>query len=654
MLRDSSSRLRRGIPVLVAIALMATVLVAARKPDPSPEATAKTASPYAFTALPIAFPPGYDAGDRKVRTVNPAYQKIQSWISSVGAAIAINDLDGTGTSSDLCIVDSRTDKVVVTPVAGTGRRYTPFVLDPAPLPMDAEMAPMGCVPGDYNEDGRMDLLVYYWGRTPVLFLHRDSAGRLSNDAYRPQELVAAGGPNDGRYHGPRWNSNAVSVADFDGDGHPDIFVGNYFPDSGVLSTRSDDRVVMQHSMSHAENAGGGRILRREPDAGRAVYEEAKDAIPAGDAKGWTLAAASADLDGDLLPELYIANDFGPDHLLRNDSSPGHIRFTTLHGRRGPTTPKSKALGNDSFKGMGVDFADLRGNGRLDIFVSNITTSFGLQESNFAFMNDASDLAAARRQLHNGVAPFTDHSADLGLAWSGWSWDAKAADFDGSGLPAIVQTTGFVQGSTNRWPELQELAMANDELLKHPEVWPKFTPGDDLSGHQHLAFYASAGDGSYINIARRLGVGDTTPSRGIAIGDGNGDGAPDLAIARQWAAPLYYRNDSPSVNRRLTLDLVKPASDTSAGTGATVAAIGAQARVTVDGKTSLQQVDGGSGHSGKRDFTLSFGLGTAKDTPVRVEVRWIDTAGGTHLETLTLRPGRHTLLLDDRATEVTAS
>ena len=42
-------------------------------------------------------------------------------------------------------------------------------------------------------------------------------------------------------------------------------------------------------------------------------------------RGWTLAVGAADLDGDLLPELYFANDFGPDRLLHNRSTPGQAR-----------------------------------------------------------------------------------------------------------------------------------------------------------------------------------------------------------------------------------------------------------------------------------------------------------------------------------------
>jgi hypothetical protein len=96
--------------------------------------------------------------------------------------------------------------------------------------------------------------------------------------------------------------------------------------------------------------------------------------------GWT-GPASADLVGcQGLPDLYIANDFGPDHLLYNVSTPGHIRFTEAIGQRTPLTPKSFVMGRDSFKGMGVDFGDLGDNGKFDMMVSNITTAWGLRKA----------------------------------------------------------------------------------------------------------------------------------------------------------------------------------------------------------------------------------------------------------------------------------
>src|SRR5262249_13118613 len=96
--------------------------------------------------------------DHHVRKVNQRYRHIAAWISSVGAGIAVNDLDGDGLSNDLCIVDTRSDRVVVTPTPGAGdHRYAPFALTYGTLPTSDTFAPMGCVPGDYNEDGRIDL-----------------------------------------------------------------------------------------------------------------------------------------------------------------------------------------------------------------------------------------------------------------------------------------------------------------------------------------------------------------------------------------------------------------------------------------------------------------------------------------------------------------
>src|SRR3954465_10311956 len=145
---------------LVALALIAGLYGFARLPTLAPAERQGLAARFAFQREPLATPAGNL--DRTVRDVHPSFQDIRSWISSVGAGVALNDLDGDGLPNDLCSVDTRTDQVIVTPAPGTGARYQPFALDAGSLYRRDTMAPMGCLPGDMNEDGRMDLLVYYW------------------------------------------------------------------------------------------------------------------------------------------------------------------------------------------------------------------------------------------------------------------------------------------------------------------------------------------------------------------------------------------------------------------------------------------------------------------------------------------------------------
>ena len=646
---------RRMLPAVFVILLVGALYLLARAPSASADERSAVSSRYHFTELPIALPAGI-ASDRTVRPVNREYEHIRSWVSSVGAAIAVNDLTGAGVAQDLCLVDTRSDSVIVTPAPGTGARYAPFVLDPKPLPGGPAIAPMGCTPGDFNQDGRMDLLTYYWGRTPIVFLNRQTGpAPLSTASYQPTELVPQAPAPDGTYHGPLWNTNAVAVADFDGDGHPDIGVFNYFPDSGVLDPDSPANVHMNDSMSRARNSGGAHVLRWIGAQGGATpairYQEQPAAVPPSLASGWTLGSASADLDGDLLPELYLANDFGHDHLLHNVSTPGRILFKGTQGRRGAVTPKSMVLGQDSFKGMSIDFGDLTGTGRFDMFVSNITTSWGIEESNFAWVNNASTPQQARAKLSAGVAPFDQKAAQLKMAFTGWGWDAKMADFDNSGRLAVVQADGFVKGSINRWPWLQELAMSNDLMLENPGMWPKAEPGDDISGHESLAFWAPDGDGKFLNVSKDLGLAVPVPTRGIAVGDTDADGGQDFAVARQWDVPAYYRNDKPGAGDFLGLRLYRPALD---GGPATAPAYGAQVRITTaDGRSQLAQLDGGGGHSGRRSFDVFFGLGANGSRPVSAALSWRDNEGASHHQTLDLTQGWHDLVLTTRATEVAA-
>lgn len=645
------SSLARGSVKLAALAIIAVSFTFARLPRLADSERAALAGGFRFTRFDLPAPAGPER--RTVRRVHPSLERIASWISSVGASIALADLDGDGLANDVCYVDTGGDQVVVTPVPDTGERYPTFALEPGPELFDrATMAPMGCLPGDLNEDGREDLLVYYWGRTPLAFLRRgDLAGNgpLGAGLYRAQAVGPAG---------ERWYTNAATRADVDGDGHVDLVLGNYFADGArILDADADGREQMQHSMSRAANAGRNRILLWAGATAGAVpgveLREAVGALPGRAEVGWTLAVGAADLDGDLLPELYFGNDFGPDVLLHNRSHPGEVRLAPLQGRRTLTTPRSKVLGGDSFKGMGVDFADLNGDGMLDIFVSNIADEYALEESHFLWLS-----SGEAERMRDGVAPYTDRSEALGLSRSGWAWDTRLADLDNDGTVEALQATGFVAGKTSRWPELHELAMGNDLLLQNPRMWPTLGPGDGLSGHAHNPFFVRSASGRYFDLAPWVGLGDAMVTRGIATADVDGDGDLDLAFGNQWQPSCFFRNDRRGSESSLTLDLRLPAAPgaTPAGRVAGSPAIGATAEVTLaDGRRLIGQVDGGNGHSGARSPELVFGLGRSPGLsrfPVRIA--WRGRDGAVHRDALVLPPGRHTLLLEERGTLVAAA
>src|SRR5689334_14303388 len=275
--------MRRLVPAFFVIVVVLGLYAAARLPTASAGDRAQIAARFKFQQLPVALPPGLP--EHTVRQVNPKYELIRSWISAVGAAAAVNDLDGQGVANDLCLVDTRSDSAIVTPAPDSGQSYEPFVLDPAPLPTNAAMAPMGCTPGDFNQDGWTDLLVTYWGRTPVLFMHKPGARELSLGAFVPTELIPSASTGNGQYNGKLWNTNAVAVADFDGDGHPDIGIFNYFPDSSVLNPAGQPNVQMNHSMSRAQNGGGAHIMHWTSATTGArpsvTYVEQRDAIDPG-------------------------------------------------------------------------------------------------------------------------------------------------------------------------------------------------------------------------------------------------------------------------------------------------------------------------------------------------------------------------------------
>ena len=632
--------LRGKVAAVCAVILIAMTWHVAQIPTISLNQQTRLAMPFKFKLNPL----DGKITPRTARQVAPSLKAISGWISSVGASVALTDLQNAGRPQDVCIVDPRYNTVTLEPVPGTGKRYSPIHLTPRELPYNpVTMAPMGCVPGDYDEDGKMSVLVYYWGRSPVLFLRNDLPLSEGAAAFTPQELVSP-------YQ--VWNTNTVTLADITGDGHTDILVGNYFPDGAqVLNPNATQQALvhMQSSMSNAQNGGTEHLLLFGSARGgadpRAQYMQVPHPFPAAASHGWTLSIGAQDLTGDARPDLYFANDFGPDWLLRNLSTPGHVRFQMEYGVRHFTTPKSQVLGYDSFKGMGVAFTDLTGTGVPDILVSNITEPFALEESNFAWIATRKAALSA-----NGTAYYDNWSEKLGLSRSGWAWDIKVGDFDNSGSPQILQATGFLQGKINRWPELQELAMANDAIVPNPRLWPQFRPGDTLSGNSPNPFYVRGPGGRYWNIASLIGVTDTGVSRGIALGDVLHNGHLDFAVANQWHQSYFYLNESRLQHPYLGLRLLEPVSPQGGScvpadrATATTPAIGAEVRL-LSGTKGLRvgQLYYANGHAGVSAPELEFGL-TENPTAVRAQLTWRDGCGRVHTSDTTLAPGWHSLLL----------
>jgi hypothetical protein len=158
------------------------------------------------------------------------------------------------------------------------------------------------------------------------------------------------------------------------------------------------------------------------------------------------------------------------------------------------------------------------------------------------------------------------------------------------------------------------------------------------------------------VATDIGIDGYMVTRGVAIADIDGDGRLDFAVANQWEPSFLFHNESTTTAGFLGLHLLLPIGDAAAATRERAGhpgvdtvgryAIGATATAILpDGRRLVSFVDGGNGHSGKRSPDIHFGLGDVPgNAHIRVELRWRDAAGHTHLHIREFTPGWHTVVL----------
>ncbi|HEV2765904.1 MAG TPA: VCBS repeat-containing protein [Pyrinomonadaceae bacterium] len=644
---------KQNIQVLAAvIGVLAVLAFLARMPGVSAEEAARLSTPFRFTwqTLPAAPVP-----DGTVFPVNKTAAHMQFYFYQIGASAALGDLDGDGLPNDLCMTDVRAKSMTVSPVPGTGERYPPFPVDFGPLVDRTTVYPTVCCVADMNEDGLADIFAAFYGRPPLLLLRRAGPDLKppappSMASYAVAELVPG--------LSQRWWTATAMFADIDGDGHQDIFVGNYYPDGAELTDpNSNTPFEMNKDFSRARNGGKNRIFLHSGsasgDAPAARYRDAGEVFPADSAYAWTLAVGAADLDRDGLSDLYVANDFGPDQLLLNNSRPGIVRLQELHGDKGFFRPISMVMGHDSFKGMSIDFGDINSDGTFDMYVSNIGSPFALQESHFLWVS-----TGRNERLREGKAPFEDKAGDLGVAHSAWAWDARFEDFDNDGTLELVQATGLVKGTANRWPDLAQVGGGNDAFVRYQASWPTFLEGSEVDGSYPNPFWVRGPNGRYADLSGNLFPGLKPATRGIAVADVDGNGYPEMVYANFWEDSQFIKNQATG-NNFLGLHLLLPAANGSPAPAPTTTsvhqghptwregtpAVGAFVEVELpDGRRLIRQVDGGNGHSGQRSPEVLFGLGRTNAANIPVQITWRDQRGLLHRDSLKLAPGYNTVLL----------
>jgi enediyne biosynthesis protein E4 len=421
---------------------------------------------------------------------------------------------------------------------------------------------MGCCVADYDNEGRLDLYVTSLGRNT---LYRGTGDGAFTD------VTASAGVGGSGFH------TGAAFADYDGDGYVDLFVCRYVdwaPAKDLPCTSNDgDRSVRVYCRPSVYPARQDILYHNNRNG---TFTDVTRAAGMQVAPGRGLGCVWSDGDGDGDSDLFVANDMSANFLFIND---GRGHFTEEAYARGV------ALSEDGRPqaSMGVAAGDYDGDGLPDLACTNFSGEY---------------LALYRNV---GKGRFEDASARAGLIQA-------SSPYVGFGL-------GFPDLNLDGW---SDLFVGNGHVTEAAE---RFYPG--VSFAQPSLCLLNDGGGVFVP-APDPGPAVTTGrvSRGVAFGDYNGDGAPDILVNNWRGAPDLLRNDFPNRGHWLRLAL--------AGTRCNRSAIGARVEVTVSGRSQVQTVQSGGSYCSQSDLVLTFGLGQASPAGM-VRVVWpgggIDTWEG---------------------------
>ncbi|GAC1437206.1 MAG: CRTAC1 family protein [Terriglobales bacterium] len=414
---------------------------------------------------------------------------------------------------------------------------------------------MGVAVGDYDNDGLPDIYVTGYGGNALYH----NLGNCKFEDVTDRAGVAGGGFSTGAAWG-----------DYDRDGHLDLFVSRYvhFDINKLPGFGSDEKTCRFKGVKVQCGPWG---LQGESDLlfhnrGDGTFEEVSKKAGVNDPDHYYgLGVIWGDYDNDGWPDLFVANDAGPNYLYHNKHDGTFEEVGMLSGIA--VSGDGSELGN-----MGVDWGDYRHEGRLSMFVTTFT-----EQADALYRNLGSE-------------GFSDVSAAAKLAQPTY--------------PLVGWGTGFFDMDNDGWLDL---------FAVNGHVYPQL---DAITGaahyHEPMQLFRNRRDGTFEDISSVLASIPEASRRGAAFGDLNNDGNVDIVMLNIDGPPMLLLNEGGNDNHRVLFKLV--------GTKSNKSAIGARVTVTAGKLVQFSEVRGGGSYLSQNDPRLHFGLGIENKLN-QVEVKW---------------------------------
>jgi hypothetical protein len=398
----------------------------------------------------------------------------------------------------------------------------------------------GVAVADFDNDGYPDLYVTGYGR--AILYHNNHNGTFTDVTEK------AGVADEGQW------STSAGWFDYDKDGWPDLVVTNYLDWNPKNNLWCGDREPGYRSYCNPGNYKGQRTkLYHNNHDGTFTDVSLKSGVGLPESKG--MGVVLADFNNDGWPDIAIANDTWPNFLFLNNHDGTFKDVSLVSGLAASEDGRYEA-------GMGIDAADVDGDGLLDVYITHL------------------DLELNRLYHNNGDGTFTDDTFGSGLGNKAMLLSGVAAkfiDYDNDGWPDIVQLNG---------------SMLDNVQLYHSQI----------SYKEPMLMFHNLGKGHFEKTSESLGPDFMRPvaGRGLATADFDNDGDLDIVTNNSGDSPKLLRNDGGNANHWLEVLLI--------GTKSNRDGLGSSLRLTSGGVVHLEQAKGGTSYMSASDPRIHFGLG----------------------------------------------